>query len=193
MEPSKTISELKASFVRSQIRILSTFLAPSEGWREYGPPVEEDLGDKAVEDVLHKCKLSLNLYFIYSSFLCFFFAVLHIASNRCPFGMSHYLIDPLVNTVLRQHHRAVFSTQAIHHVARQVESLYWNSINPELGGDGTQSLELEKGTDWTHSKLVHISQKKKKIKTNCLILAIGAFLYFQNHGPGVRPTRRKHG
>ena len=56
MESSRTITELKTAFIRSQIRTLSAALEPSEDWRQYGAiPEEGDIGDKAVEEVLVKC------------------------------------------------------------------------------------------------------------------------------------------
>lgn len=56
MENSRTIAELKTSFLRSQIRTLSAALEPAENWRQYGAvPEEGDISDKAVEEVLQKC------------------------------------------------------------------------------------------------------------------------------------------
>lgn len=56
MESARTISELKSSFVRRQVRILSERLEPHENWRVYAVrSEEEDLGEKVVEDVLQKC------------------------------------------------------------------------------------------------------------------------------------------
>lgn len=55
MASSRTISELKSSFIRSQIRILSERLEPEEGWEDYGPQ-SEDLSEKVVEEALQKCK-----------------------------------------------------------------------------------------------------------------------------------------
>lgn len=56
MDTSRTISELKSSFIRSQVRILSAALEPQEDWRAYGAPSEDgDLSDKAVEEALQKC------------------------------------------------------------------------------------------------------------------------------------------
>ncbi|QSS59490.1 hypothetical protein I7I51_08925 [Histoplasma capsulatum] len=55
------------------------------------------------------------------------------------------------NAILKKHNRAVFSSQAIHHVARQIENLYWNSIDPETGGELSQGLVIEKGTDLSNS------------------------------------------
>ncbi|OJD14726.1 hypothetical protein AJ78_04951 [Emergomyces pasteurianus Ep9510] len=113
MDSSKTITEIKSSFVRNQIRILSVALEPSEDWREYGPSSEDDIPDKMVEDVLQK-----------------------------------------LNAVLKKHNRAVFSSQAIHHVARQIESLYWSSIDVESGGELSQGLVIDKGTDLTSSRSI---------------------------------------
>lgn len=63
MDTSRTISELKSSFIRTQVRILSAALEPQEGWRAYGVPSEEgDLSDKAVEEALQKCMDSTSLF-----------------------------------------------------------------------------------------------------------------------------------
>ncbi|EGC49004.1 conserved hypothetical protein [Histoplasma capsulatum var. duboisii H88] len=110
MDSSKTITEIKSSFVRNQIRILSVALTPSEDWHDYGPASEDNIPDKIVEDVLQK-----------------------------------------LNAILKKHNRAVFSSQAIHHVARQIENLYWNSVDPETGGELSQGLVIEKGTDLSNS------------------------------------------
>lgn len=55
-----------------------------------------------------------------------------------------------VNNVLKQHHRAVYSTQATHHVVQQIERLYWDAINPELNVNHSELFE--KGTDFSDSK-----------------------------------------
>lgn len=60
MEKSRTISEIKTSFIRNQIRILSASIAPQEGWRDFAPDTEDDLSDKVVEEVVQKCSFSLN-------------------------------------------------------------------------------------------------------------------------------------
>lgn len=60
MESARNVSELKSSFVRAQVRILSEALQPQEDWRLYAPEAEEgDLSDKVVDDALQKCKDSL--------------------------------------------------------------------------------------------------------------------------------------
>ena len=63
MESTRTISELKSAFIRTQVRILSEHLEPQEGWRSYAAESEDDLSDKAVEDVLAKCTSGLVLLF----------------------------------------------------------------------------------------------------------------------------------
>lgn len=55
MENARTVTEIKLSFIRDQIRILSAALEPAPNWRDYGPDVEEEISDKTVEDVLQKC------------------------------------------------------------------------------------------------------------------------------------------
>jgi hypothetical protein len=55
MDSSRTISELKSAFVRSQVRILSESLELPHDWRNYAVETEEgDLSEKVIEDVLHK-------------------------------------------------------------------------------------------------------------------------------------------
>jgi hypothetical protein len=55
MDSSRTVSELKSAFIRSQVRIFSESLDLPEDWRNYAPETEEgDLSDKVIEDVLHK-------------------------------------------------------------------------------------------------------------------------------------------
>lgn len=58
MDSTRTISELKASFIRTQVRILSESLEPPEDWRNYAVESDEDdLSDRVVEDVLQKCAI----------------------------------------------------------------------------------------------------------------------------------------
>jgi hypothetical protein len=55
MDSSRTISESKSAFIRSQVRIFSESLALPEDWRNYAPEADEgELNDKVIEDVLHK-------------------------------------------------------------------------------------------------------------------------------------------
>jgi Kinetochore complex Fta4 of Sim4 subunit, or CENP-50 len=57
MESSRTILELKTSFIRNQVRILSNAIAPQEGWRDFAPETEDDLSEKVVEEALQKREL----------------------------------------------------------------------------------------------------------------------------------------
>ncbi|KAL2824911.1 kinetochore complex Fta4 of Sim4 subunit, or CENP-50-domain-containing protein [Aspergillus cavernicola] len=70
MDSSRSIPELKTSFIRAQVRILSESLEASEDWRSYAAePAEEDLSDKVVGDVLQKLNAALKQHsrIIYSS------------------------------------------------------------------------------------------------------------------------------
>ncbi|KAI9374967.1 kinetochore Sim4 complex subunit Fta4 [Aspergillus egyptiacus] len=70
MEASRSISELKSSFIRSQVRILSESLEAPEDWRSYAAePAEEGLSDKVVGDVLQKLNAALKQHnrIVYSS------------------------------------------------------------------------------------------------------------------------------
>lgn len=60
----------------------------------------------------------------------------------------------IVNTKFKQHNRSVYSSQAIQHVARQIETLYWNFVNPENGREDMQRTAIDKGTDLTNSGYV---------------------------------------
>jgi len=60
MESSRSIAELKSSFIRTQVRILSESLEAPEDWRSYAAePAEGDLSDKVVGEVLQKCKCNI--------------------------------------------------------------------------------------------------------------------------------------
>lgn len=74
------------------------------------------------------------------------------------------LLTPRCKTVhatLRQHNRAVFSSQAVYHVSRQIEGLYWQQVKGDNGnarwdadgfdaGDDTRSNNVfVKGTDYS--------------------------------------------
>ncbi|KAL3480291.1 kinetochore Sim4 complex subunit Fta4 [Aspergillus californicus] len=70
MESSRSISELKSSFIRAQVRILSESLEAPEDWRSYAAePAEEGLSDKVVGDVLQKLNAALKQHnrIVYSS------------------------------------------------------------------------------------------------------------------------------
>ncbi|KAL3449456.1 kinetochore Sim4 complex subunit Fta4 [Aspergillus insuetus] len=70
MESSRSIPELKSSFIRTQVRILSEALEAPEDWRSYAAePAEEALSDKVVGDVLQKLNAALKQHnrIIYSS------------------------------------------------------------------------------------------------------------------------------
>ncbi|KAL2833099.1 kinetochore Sim4 complex subunit Fta4 [Aspergillus pseudoustus] len=70
MESSRSIPELKSSFIRSQIRILSEALEAPVDWRSYAAELtEEGLSDKVVGDVLQKLNGVLKQHnrIVYSS------------------------------------------------------------------------------------------------------------------------------
>ncbi|PYH98558.1 kinetochore protein fta4 [Aspergillus ellipticus CBS 707.79] len=107
MESTLTIPELKSSFIRTQVRILSENLEPPEDWRNYAAETEEDdLSDKVVGDVLQK-----------------------------------------LNAALKQHSRIVYSSQAVQHVAQQITSLYWSSVNQAIPNPGSLLKGVEKSVD----------------------------------------------
>jgi Kinetochore complex Fta4 of Sim4 subunit, or CENP-50 len=54
MDRVKAITDVKAAFIRSQVRQLSTPLQPSAQWRDFAPETESQLSDKLVQDVIAK-------------------------------------------------------------------------------------------------------------------------------------------
>lgn len=58
MDSARNISEIKSSFIRGQVRILSESLEPPEDWKNYAVETEEgDLPEKVIGDVLHKGRI----------------------------------------------------------------------------------------------------------------------------------------
>lgn len=151
MSSAKTISEHKAEFIRSQVRILSAPIEPAEDWKDYawvpkkkkkrgdgedgetheddgGDEQERDIPDKVIGDVLGKCELSRNC--------------------RVHRTVANHL--ETVNSHLKQHSRSVFSSQAIHHVSRQIGNLYWRQVEADVEKKGNalgKSCDIEKGAD----------------------------------------------
>jgi hypothetical protein len=61
MDRAKTVTDAKAAFLRTQVRLLSAILQPSRQWRDFADNAEEDdLSDKVIHDVMSKGKHSLD-------------------------------------------------------------------------------------------------------------------------------------
>lgn len=82
--------------------------------------------------------------------------VMRHVSRKLYLGLRRRVTElwKIVNTIFKQHNRTVYSSQAIRHVARQIESLYWNSVSPENGREDMQRTAIDKGTDLTNSAYV---------------------------------------
>ncbi|KAJ5771296.1 uncharacterized protein N7511_003347 [Penicillium nucicola] len=52
-----------------------------------------------------------------------------------------------VNAAAKQHNRIVYSSQAIHHVAQQIASLYWTSVSQDARSQRLFAQGIEKTTD----------------------------------------------
>jgi prephenate dehydrogenase len=52
-----------------------------------------------------------------------------------------------VNAAAKQHNRVVYSSQAIHHVAYQIASLYWSSVSEETRSRAAFTSGVEKTAD----------------------------------------------
>lgn len=57
------------------------------------------------------------------------------------------LIVLLVNGAAKQHNRIVYSSQAIHHVAQQIATLYWSSVSQEARSRDAFAQGIEKTVD----------------------------------------------
>lgn len=134
MDSGKTIFELKSAFIRTQVRILSESLDLPKDWRNYAPESDEsDLTDRVIEDVVHKgwnanhnSDSTLD-----SRIIC--------AEKRTD--------SVIVNAAAKQHNRVVYSSQAIHHVAQQIASLYWSSTTQDARSRDIFARGIEKTTD----------------------------------------------
>lgn len=53
----------------------------------------------------------------------------------------------IVNAAAKQHNRVVYSSQAIHHVAQQIASLYWSAVSQDARSDAAFAHGIERTTD----------------------------------------------
>lgn len=131
MEKSRTIAEIKTSFIRNQIRTLSASIAPQDGWRDFAPNSEGDLSDRVVDEAIQK-RLSIS-------------SLPEFLPGRINNSAANWCFQ--VNATLKQHNRVVYSNQAIQHVARQIESLYWESVKADVLKPNPHSTGVELGSD----------------------------------------------
>lgn len=113
MDRSKTVTDAKAAFLRSQIRLLSAVLQPSSQWREFADDTEDNLPDKVVQDAMNKGTLPTSRHVRES---------VHIHTNANA---------PAVNEKVKQHNRSVYSAPSQRHVAEQVDALYWQAVSSD--------------------------------------------------------------
>jgi hypothetical protein len=54
MDRAKTVTDIKAAFLRTQVRLLSAILQPSRQWRDLTDKAEEEdnLSDKVIHEVM---------------------------------------------------------------------------------------------------------------------------------------------
>lgn len=53
-DPSQSITAIKATFIRAQVRHLSAPLEASTAWREFAPEPERRLSDKTIQDLVSR-------------------------------------------------------------------------------------------------------------------------------------------
>lgn len=122
-----SITSSKQRFLRTQVRLLSAPLAHSDDWHDHAPVSEHgELSEKVVREVLRKGMLRS----------------LHKVRWLMRWSTA-------VNTLLRHHNRAVYSSQALRHAAERIDRLYWatgaSSSDTRINEDDSSSLR--RGTD----------------------------------------------
>jgi Kinetochore complex Fta4 of Sim4 subunit, or CENP-50 len=109
MDPSsKTILALKSSFLRSQIRLLSAILQPSSTWRS---PADEDHPTATAADDDDE-----------------------VPSAPPRADLPQKTVDTVlekVNTHLSAHNCAAYPQQTQHHIAEQIDALYWSDVTQQ--------------------------------------------------------------
>ncbi|KAI5291052.1 hypothetical protein KEM54_006526 [Ascosphaera aggregata] len=141
MNPARTISEQKADFIRSQIRLLSAPIEPAENWREYAwipsKRRREDGGERSIDDGVEEREGETD------------------EKRDIPDKIIADILGKF-NSQLKQHNRYVFSSQATHHVSRQIGNLYWKQIKADAEMRELESrrsaCEIEKGADLTSER-----------------------------------------
>lgn len=135
MDSTRTISELKAAFIRSQVRVLSEGLELPEDWKSYAPETEEgELNEKVIEDVLRKGDFLARLH-------TRLIPNVPLDANLCS-----------VNAAAKRHHRVVYPSQAIDHVVEQIAKLYWDSAHPGTQNDASYRSAMDKTLDMTRQE-----------------------------------------
>lgn len=61
-----------------------------------------------------------------------------------------------MNSIVRHHNRTVYSSQALRHVAEQIDELYWASGAPDTVLTGYGDDVLVKGINLNDSEWVHV-------------------------------------
>jgi hypothetical protein len=139
MDRAKTVTDVKAAFLRTQVRLLSAILQPSRQWRDFADNAEEDnLSDKVIHEVMSKGKL------------CFFvFLDSHtIYVPRWP--LSNGPVP--VNAKLKEHNRSVYSAPSQRHVAEQIDALYWNIVSEEDVQADQDTVVVTRDADLTETE-----------------------------------------
>ncbi|KAJ5727871.1 hypothetical protein N7493_005691 [Penicillium malachiteum] len=63
------------------------------------------------------------------------------------------------NAAAKQHNRIVYSSQAIHHVAHQIASLYWTAVSYEVQSQAGFAKGVEKTTDLSKHIYRHLRER----------------------------------
>lgn len=149
----RTVVALKSSFLRTQIRILSQPLQPSQRWRDNSRQ-SGTLTDGAIADATREGEA-------------------HVGSS----GRFYADTCASVNRQLRRHTKAAYSSLAVRHVAEQIDQLYWDAAAPDVdvedfddpedgilrvGDDLTSAASIEQLTDtWEFDSETTISAKQR--------------------------------
>jgi hypothetical protein len=145
---SGTVVALKSSFLRSQIRILSQPLQPTDRWREIS-----DIPASVVLDVMNEGALNFSIHVLYLFDEFSMSYELHLRISQIHIA---YCFD-VVNRILRRHNDTVYYSLAIRVIAQQIDQLYWDSAVPESTEHNHKlddDSELFQTDDLTHDEYV---------------------------------------
>ena len=132
MDRAKTVTDVKAAFLRTQVRLLSAVLQPSKQWRDSAENAEEDnLSDKAIQDVMSKGRG--------------FFVGRLLHSTK-------YTKSVPVNAKLKEHNRSVYSAPSQRHIAEQIDTLYWNVVSEDDMQADQDAVIVNKDADLTQTE-----------------------------------------
>ena len=140
MERSRTITDAKAAFIRTQVRLLSAPLVRSSQWRDFADePEQGHLSNKVVDEVMSK-GISKS------------YSLAEVETQKIGSGNDSLIVDTIVNEKLKLHNRMVYSIQSQRHVAEQIDALYMQEVSKERLSTEIDTIVVDQDVDLTSSE-----------------------------------------